>query len=59
MHAPNRNVLWIEVAAILKCALWIVRRLNIAATSTPEYISGWCGHGFESHLQPCLLTTPG
>jgi len=25
----------------------------------PEYVSGWCGHGFESHSQPFLLTYPG
>jgi len=28
---------------------------RIAATSMPEYVSGWCGHGFESHWQPFLL----
>jgi len=22
----------------------------------PEYISSWCGHGFESHSQPFMLT---
>jgi len=26
------------------------------ATFIPEYVSGWCGHGFESHSQPVLLT---
>jgi len=25
----------------------------------PKYVSGWCGHGFESHSQPFLLTCPG
>jgi len=24
----------------------------------PEYVSGWCGHEFESHSQPFLLTYP-
>jgi len=24
----------------------------------PEYVSGWYGHGFESHSQPFLLTYP-
>jgi len=24
-----------------------ILRLRIAATSMPEYVSGWCGHGFE------------
>jgi len=31
---------------------------RIAATSMPEYVSGWCGHGFKSHSQPFLLTYP-
>jgi len=31
-----------------------VLRLRIAATSIPVYITGWCGHGFDS--QPFLLT---
>jgi len=31
--------------------------LRIAATSMPEHASNWCGHGFESHLQPFLLTS--
>jgi len=22
------------------------------------YVTGWCGHGFKSHLQPFLLTYP-
>jgi len=35
-----------------------VLRLRIAATSMPEYVSGWWGHGFESHSQPILLTYP-
>jgi len=30
-------------------------RLRISATSMPEYVSGWCGHGFELHSQPFLL----
>jgi len=28
---------------------------------TPEkavYVTGWCGHGFESHSQPFLLRYP-
>jgi len=33
-----------------------VLRLRIAVISIPEYVSSWCGHGFESHLQPFLLT---
>jgi len=24
-----------------------------------EYVSGWCGHGFESHSQLVLLIYPG
>jgi len=35
-----------------------VLRLRIAATSMPEYVFGWCGHGFETHSQPFLLTYP-
>jgi len=30
-------------------------KLSIAATSMPEYVSGWCRHGFDSHSQPFLL----
>jgi len=29
-----------------------------AATSIPVYVTGWCGHGVESHSQPFLLTYP-
>jgi len=36
-----------------------VLRVSIAATSIPGHVSGWCGHGLESHLQPFLLTYPG
>jgi len=32
--------------------------LKIAANSIFEYVSGWCGHGFETHSQPFLLTYP-
>jgi len=28
------------------------------ATSIPVYVSGWHGHGFESHSQPFMLTYP-
>jgi len=41
------------------CSNYNFLRLRIAATSIPEYVSGWCGHGFESHSQPFLLTYPG
>jgi len=36
------------------CDCWVVKavlRLSIDAASMPEYISGWCGHGFEFHSQ--------
>jgi len=32
--------------------------LRFAATSLPEYVSGWCGHEFEFHSQSFLLTYP-
>jgi len=32
---------------------------KVAMTLMPEYVSSWCGHGFESHSQPFLLTYPG
>jgi len=35
-----------------------VFRWRIVATSILEYVSGWCWHGFESHLQPFLLKYP-
>jgi len=28
------------------------RSLLVAATSISKYVSGWCGHGFESYSQP-------
>jgi len=31
---------------------------RIVATSIPGHVSGWCGVGFESHLQSFLLTYP-
>jgi len=59
-------MLGIEVAAILKRRTGLTTQPpqlrvdssnanlfdTIAATSMPEYVSGWCGHGFKSHLQP-------
>jgi len=35
-----------------------VLRIRIAAISIPVCITGWCGHEFESHSQPFLLTYP-
>jgi len=32
--------------------------LRTAATLIPVYVTGWCGHGFESHSQPFLMTYP-
>jgi len=37
----------------------IRRFLNTVEDETtfmPEYVSGWCGHGFKSHSHPVLLT---
>jgi len=34
------------------CVVKIVLQLKIVATSIPEYVLGWCVHGFESHSQP-------
>jgi len=45
---------WLKPSWVVKTVL----RLRIAATSMSEYVSGWCGHGFESHSQPFLLTYP-
>jgi len=42
LHQPE-TYSGIEVTAIF---------IAVAATCMPEYVSGWCGHGFESHLQP-------
>jgi len=33
----------------------VVLRLRIATTSMPEYVSGWCGHGFDTRSQPFFL----
>jgi len=41
------------------CDCWVVKavlRLRTAATSIPEYVSGWYGQGSVSHSQPFLLT---
>jgi len=40
------------------CGGWVIKavlRFRISATSVPEYVSGWCRHGFASNSQPFLL----
>jgi len=39
---------------------WVfaVLRSKIVAASIPGYVSGWCGYGFESHLQPFFADIP-
>jgi len=43
-------------AAMAKCMVKAVMRLKFLVIFTPEYVSGWCGLGFDSYSQPFLLT---
>jgi len=52
LRIENINIVFTEYSFMLL----FLKMIFIA--SMPEYVSGWCGHGFESHSQPLLLTYP-
>jgi len=52
---PNQNL---GKAKIWRWSIMKLLFVYLFFDIMPENVSGWCGHGFQSHSQPFLLTYP-
>jgi len=56
----NSQMMLLSEKEILKVSIHNIQSAGVVLKHNKqlEHVSGWCGHGYESHSQPFLLTYP-